>query len=198
MAFSAGKDSHVIIDLCAQIFGRVEAFYMYRVPNLQMIQSLCDRIKFRYGIKVQHYPHFDLSRCFKNAVFQPHWIGLEKVPTLKMIDVENHFRKERNVDWIAYGWRASDSRSRSIILSRTKGIDFNSQRVFPLRRWRRRDVLVYLHHVGIPLPPSLGRKEQGGVDLHRDVVLYLKTYYPKDLKKFLEVFPYAEAQLTEL
>jgi 3'-phosphoadenosine 5'-phosphosulfate sulfotransferase (PAPS reductase)/FAD synthetase len=198
VAFSGGKDSHVVIDLCASMFKRIEAYYMYRVPNLQMIQSLCERIKRQYEIDVQHYPHFDLVRCFKNAVFQPHWEAVKTIPSVKMKDIEDHFRKERGVDWIVYGWRASDSRSRAIILSRTKGIDFKGRRVFPLRRWKRRDVLTYLRHMKIPIPPALGREEQGGVDMHREVIKYLKEFWPEDLKKFLEVFPYAEAQLTNV
>lgn len=196
VAFSGGKDAHATLDLCCRVFRRVEAFYLYRVPGLQVIERLCDGVRRRYGVTVRHLPHFDLSRCFKFAVLQPHWAILDDTPRVTMHNVETAFRRDANVQWIAYGWRRSDSRSRAIILSNNRGRDDNARRLFPLRIWRRRDVLTYLRINRIPMPPAFGRDEQGGVDFHPATLRYLRAFWPADYAKILEMFPYAEIQVV--
>jgi len=87
------------------------------------------------------------------------------------------------------------------------GVDFHPEtlrylrekkpRVYPLRLWRRRDVFAYLSQRQIPIPPSFGRSEQGGVDFHPETLRYLREKKPRDYRRFLEVFPYAEAHENE-
>lgn len=195
VAFSCGKDSFAVMDLCCQVFDRIEAFYLYRVPDLQVIRRLCGVVENRYGVNVRHYPHFDLTRCFRYAVLQPHWSLLDHTPSLSMKDVESAFRQDAAVNWIAYGWRRNDSRSRALILKSNHGRDAKAKRIFPLRTWRRRDVLCYLSQRRIPIPPGFGRTEQGGVDFHPETLRYLKRYWPDDYVKIMEMFPYAESQI---
>jgi len=193
VAFSAGKDSHVVLDLVCRQFTRVDAFYLWRVPELEVIRRLCARVEKRYGIGVRMYPHFDLSRVFKHAVLQPHWGGLDRVPRVDMADVEARFRAETGVEWIAYGWRRNDSRSRALIISQTARMDWKARRVYPIGHWRRQDVLNYLRANGITRPPTFGRREQGGVDFHPATLNYLLQRFPDDYAKLVEMYPYAEA-----
>lgn len=69
---SFGKDSLCTLDLCTQIFPVVEAYYLYRVRGLRVVRYWANKVRQRYGIKVHMYPHFDLSRCYRHAVLQPH------------------------------------------------------------------------------------------------------------------------------
>jgi phosphoadenosine phosphosulfate reductase len=197
VAVSFGKDSLVTLDLCCRIFRRVEGYYLYRVANLRIVEEWADNVRRRHNITVRMYPHFDLARCYRNSVLQPHWKTARKAPAVDWQDVERTFRADANVSWLAYGWRRNDSRSRAIILAQCGGIDYKSRRVYPLRIFRRQDVYDYLAARQIPLPPGLGRKDQGGLDFHPEALRELKEKYPDDWAKWLIDFPFAEVQLQK-
>lgn len=197
VAVSFGKDSLATLDLCCQVFERVEAYYLFRVRDLDIVKGWARTVKKRHGVNVRMYPHFDLSRCYKHAVLQPHWRGLDDVPKINMADIETYFKAEAKIDWIAYGWRRNDSFSRALIMKKCAGYDPDAQRVFPLRSWRRQDVYAYLEERGIAAPPKLGRKEQGGLDFHRGALEELRKKYPADYAKWLRDFPFSEIQLLE-
>lgn len=197
IAVSFGKDSLTTIDLCFQVFNRIEGYYLYRVKNLSAVNNWNNFVKKRYGLNVRMYPHFDLSRCYKNAVLQPHWKNLSKeTPKIEMADIEFAFRKEKEIDWIAYGWRRNDSMSRALIMKQTNGFDEKFKRVFPLRAFTRKNVYEYLEQRKIPIPPNLGRKEQAGLDFHPEALKYLKENNEIDYLKWLTDFPFSEIQLV--
>jgi phosphoadenosine phosphosulfate reductase len=191
VAVSFGKDSLATLDLCCQAFTRVEAYYLYRVAGLEIVEQWAREVQRRHGVVVRYYPHFDLTRCYRNAVCQPHWQGLAKVPKLEMVDVEAAFRAEADVEWIAYGWRRNDSMSRAMIMKQTGGIDAKARRVYPLRAWSRAMVYAQLDGRGIPRPPTLGRKEQGGLDFHPDAVAALS---PADQQRWHTDFPFSAVE----
>lgn len=197
VAVSFGKDSLATLDLCCQIFARVEAYYLYRVRGLEVVQEWADEVYARHGVTVRMYPHFDLARCYRHAVLQPHWRGLNLAPAIKMADIERAFRAEAHVGWIAYGWRRNDSFSRALIMKQCAGLDFEARRVFPLRAFRRADVYQFLEARGIARPPTLGRREQGGLDFVRPALLWLREYYPDDYAAWLVDFPFSGVMLGE-
>lgn len=194
IAFSGGKDSHVVLDLAAATFPRLYGYYLYRVGELKFIDKICRRAEKRWSIKILYYPHFDLYRCYKNAIFQPHWKATDEVPKITMKDVEQTFRADTGVTFIAYGWRRTDSLSRALIMKSCHGIDLKAQRIYPIWQWRRSDVFSYLKIRNIPRPPALGRQEQGGADFHPEALRWLRDNYPDDYDKFIKEFPYAEIQ----
>lgn len=195
VAVSFGKDSLATLDLCCRVFPRVEGYYLFRVRGLDVVEKWARQVYDRHRVRVRMYPHFDLVRCYRNAVLQPHWRGLEKTATVKMADIEARFRASANVQWLAMGWRRNDSFSRALIMRRCDGYDEKAKRVFPLRAWRRADVFDYLKARSIPLPEALGRKEQGGLDFHPGALGALKTEHPEDWEKWLRDFPFAGLQL---
>lgn len=197
VAVSFGKDSLATLDLACQVFDRVEAYYLFRVRELDIVKGWAADVRRRHGVTVRMYPHFDLSRCYKHAVLQPHWRGLQSVPKIKMADIENAFKQDAQINWIAYGWRRNDSFSRALIMKKCAGYDPNSHRIFPLRSWRRQDVYAYLASRGIAEPPKLGRKEQGGLDFHRGALETLREEFPQDYARWLRDFPFSEIQLIE-
>jgi 3'-phosphoadenosine 5'-phosphosulfate sulfotransferase (PAPS reductase)/FAD synthetase len=194
-AVSFGKDSLATLDLCCQVFGRVEAYYLFRVRDLDMVRSWADEVLKRTGVRVRMYPHFDLARSYRYHVLQPHWrLRRESVPALRMADIDAAFRLDAAVGWIAYGWRRNDSFSRALIMKKTAGYDPQRRVVYPLRSWRRQQVYDYLDARGIARPPTLGRKEQGGLDFHPEAFAALST---EDRRRWLADFPFTEAQLAE-
>ena len=197
VAVSFGKDSLATLALCAEMFPRVEAYYLYRVRGLRVVQSWADEVRARHGVTVRMYPHFDLTRCYRYAVLQPHWRGLHTVPRIKMADIELAFRADADVDWIAYGWRRNDSFSRALIMKQCGGLDVQAHRVFPLRAWRRMEVYQFLMQRQIDTPPMLGRKEQGGLDFVRPALLWLREEYPDDYARWLVDFPFSDVMMEE-
>lgn len=197
VAVSFGKDSLVTLDLCCQVFPRVEAYYLFRVRGLEIVRQWSEVVQKRYGVSVRMYPHFDLSRCYRNAVLQPHWHGTDGTPRIVMADIESHFRAAARVDWLAYGWRRNDSFSRAIIMKICRGYDPAARRVFPLRSWKRGQVYEYLDNRGIPRPERLGREEQGGLDFHPAALALLKQHHPEDYARWLSDFPFSEIQLVQ-
>lgn len=197
VAVSFGKDSFTTLDLCASVFSIVEGYYLYRVAGLRVVEEWRAMVEKRWGVNVRPYPHFDLSRIYRNAVLQPHHRGYEKTPKIDMADVERAFRNDAKVDWIAYGWRRNDSFSRALIMKKCAGLDPKARRVFPLRAWSRAHVFEYLDARKIPRPDSLGRKEQAGLDFHPSALCFLRDNYPDDWAKWLEAFPFSEAQIQK-
>jgi phosphoadenosine phosphosulfate reductase len=193
VAYSAGKDSEVVLDLAKRFgFARIEAYHAYKVPDLKIVREFVRRAERRYGIEVRLYPWFTLSKMFRGALLMPHRAALARLPLVGQVEIEDRFRAEASISWILMGWRSSDSLSRAMILRQNGGIDEKHRRAFPLHRWRRGEVFSYLKVRRIPIPESFGRREQGGLDLHRDAVSILRKYYPEDYRRYLEVFPYAK------
>lgn len=192
VAVSYGKDSLAALDLCCRLFARVEAYYLYRVADMDIVAEWRETVLRRTGVTVRDYPHFDLARCYRHAVLAPHWKDLE-VPRVKLTDIEQVFREDANVEWIALGWRATDSLNRAIILKQCRGWDPNARRVFPLRKWRNSQVYDYLDAAGIKRPPTLGRVEQGGLDFNPGALAALS---PEDTRRWMNDFPFSGVQLN--
>lgn len=196
VAVSFGKDSLCTLDLACAIFPRVEAYYLYRVRDMEIVAGWANQVLDRYGVNVKMYPHFDLVRCYRHALLQPHWRGLEKVPRVKLPDIEKVFALDSNIEWFAMGWRRSDSLSRALIMKACGGMDAKSHRVFPLRAWKRSDVFEYLADRKIPLPNQLGRKEQAGLDFHAGALGHLRDEHPADWERWQRDFPFSGLQLV--
>lgn len=197
VAVSFGKDSLATLALCCELFSRVEGYYLYRVRDLRCVAEWARAVYERPGVRVRMYPHFDLVRCYRFSVLQPHWRGLDHTPAVTMADIETAFRLDANVSWIAYGWRRNDSFSRALIMRRCRGLDWPTRRVFPLRAFRRREVYEFLDSHGISHPPPLGRKEQGGLDFVKPALAWMREQYPDDWQRWVTDFPFSAVMLAE-
>lgn len=176
------------------MFRRVEGYYLFRVRDLDIVKEWAEQVRRRHGVVVRNYPHFDLVRCYRASVLQPNFIGADKVKKIGMADIECAFRRDANVKWIAYGWRRNDSFSRAMIMKKCGGYDPAARRVFPVRSWSRKLVLAYLADRDIPVPPGLGRKDQGGLDFHPAALEELRRNHPADWAKWERDFPLSGSQ----
>lgn len=197
IALSGGKDSIVTLDLAMQVFSRVEAFYMHLVEGLQCEAERLDPLVRRYGIRLHHVPHFALGGMLKDAVFSPHRHGhAHYLPDIKQKDIEALVRARSGVAWLAFGHRASDSIERNAMLKKIGGFDPKTHRVYPIWRWKPKDVLAYLRAKRLPIPRQLFPGHSDGVNLYPRTLRVLRERYPDDYRKILEVFPYAEAGIA--
>jgi 3'-phosphoadenosine 5'-phosphosulfate sulfotransferase (PAPS reductase)/FAD synthetase len=191
VAFSGGKDSLAVLDLCRRTFKRVVCFHMYFIPGLKCMEAAMEAAKERFEVEVLYYPHWILFKALRGGVFCNEGLHKESMPDFSLHDIYLWAMKETGVPLLATGAKKADSlwRRRYFYLAR----NWEKEGVFyPVKEWMKRDVLAYLSARKIPLPDS----EAGtatGLDLTTSSLLWLHDRHPDDFKKLCQWFPYAEA-----
>ena len=200
VGLSGGKDSLVTLDLCVREFGaeNVRAFFMYLVKGLDCVESTLRWCMRHYEIDVEFLPHWQLANSYKYAEYMPHRTGASEWRDTRLIDIEQAARLKTGADWLAYGHRMTDSIERVGMLSKLKGLDPVGRRVYPLWRWNEASVMSYLRHHKIPQPPKLTilKRSMTGVSFQEDTLLAIRSKFPDDYEKIVEVFPYLPAKLA--
>jgi len=189
VAYSDGKDSRAILDMCARTFSRVEAFFMYLVPGLACVEEGLEWARRRYNLKIHQYPHWLLSRLIRQDVYRLNFHTLDGFPEWKVADLYRAAMAESGIRLVATGAKKADSQWRKRNLASTAGYDYLLQ---PVREWSKTEVLAYLRSQGLPIPPSSNRSATG-IDLSTPSLLWLHDTYPEDFRRVCEVFPMAEA-----
>ncbi len=197
VGLSGGKDSIATLDLCVRRFQRVEAFFMHLVPGLWCEDAMLARVLKHFpSVKLHRLPHFDLSRYQRENAFgcNPR---LRKVALLSLAQVEAHLRALTGIEWFAYGERSSDGFARRAKLNPIGGFWEKFQRVYPIYRWKERNVYAYIRQRKLPCPTQKlgGRAVSGSVDLHPKSLEWLRDTFPDDYAKLVRVFPLAPAAL---
>lgn len=200
VGLSGGKDSLTTLDLCVQVFPRVECYYMYLVDGLACVETGIYHAVNRYKVKLHKVPHFDLINLYRSATFRWHLAAADNWTAGKYTEVEAYVRHVAGIEWTVTGQRMDESLERRGMLTPIKGLDWRHRRVYPLWRWVSRDVFAYLRARRIPLPEDFGKGARGvaGMSLSAETLRYLKAEHPADYAKVLEVFPFAEAQVKRL
>lgn len=188
VAFSGGKDSLVVMDMCLRAFSSVEAFFMYLVPGLESVEIELERARKRWGIEIRQYPHWLVQKVVKNGVYcASHWRN-DSLPDWKLADIYALALLDSEMPQLATGAKSADSGWRRRFMSTQR----EDQIFYPIAKWHKYDVLAYLRARGIPLPPSSGHTATG-IDLSEKSLLWLHDTFPDDFKRLCEVFPFAEA-----
>lgn len=200
---SGGKDSVATLDLCCEHFpGRVAAYFMYLIPNLEFQEKYLRYIERRYSLQVIRLPHWNLTTLFKQEVFRFPRPQSLRVKKLKAKDYDIYLRQKTGMHWIATGEKAIDSVERNAMIRQADGISEKRGRFWPLAFWNHAQVYSRIRSRGIALPPeyslaatSAGSSRSFGDLWHRSLV-WIKQQYPEDYRKILEVFPLAEVQFV--
>jgi 3'-phosphoadenosine 5'-phosphosulfate sulfotransferase (PAPS reductase)/FAD synthetase len=176
------------------LFDEIHCVFMYFIDNMEHQKPVLAYPK-KYGNKVivHQYPHWMLSHYFKTAYYRYHLID-DNVKLLSLKDIENNAKIRLGIDWVFNGAKQSDSLHRNLMLRRLKFESINevSNRVYPLSRWSKQDCLTYIKSHRLMLPQGYGVGKSNGLDLTLEVLLYLKTNFPGDYQKILNVFPFSE------
>lgn len=189
VSFSAGKDSLCVLDMCVRTFRRVEAYFMYFLPGLEVMEERLDAAKRRWGVVIHQVPHWTTFRSIKYGFYRwPSW-KLEDIPDLKLRDIYNLMIAKTGIPIIATGARRGDSLWRKRNLANTAHY---TDVIHPLVGWGKADVLGYLGAHKIPLPQSSGG-QMTGIGFATPDVLWLADNYPRDFKRMCEVYPFVEA-----
>lgn len=187
VAYSAGKDSIVVLDYAVRYFKKVSAFYMYMVPGLEMREIALKQAEDRYGIEIKQYPHFGLVEYLKRGIYCQKHLGL---PKYGLDDAYQAAMTDAGTNFLITGARAADSPTRRRYIGAHKGK--RDHIVFPISGWSKYDVLGYLKMRGLPIPDSSGANS-GGIDLAARSLIWLHDHHQKEWNQLLEWFPYADA-----
>lgn len=190
VAFSGGKDSLVCLDLAAKHFKRVVPFFMYFVPGLRCIDEKMDILKSRWGLDLLEYPHFVMFRAYSNSIYCKKSIRMAKeLREFGLVDIYKAVIHDTGIPLIINGSKESDS-----LWRRQRYFKFMTFEnvAYPLKTWKKYDVLSYLKMNNIPIPPSSGHQSTG-VDLSTPSILWIYDNYPDDFKKIEQFFPFIGA-----
>lgn len=198
VAYSGGKDSLCVMDLACKTFKQVVAFSMYFVPGLRVFDEQLEYAEKRWGIKIIQVPHFSLIQSLRQGRFCDLTEAHANLPSFELKDVYAWVLGMTGIDLLLTGAKNSDGLQRrqffeNVERQAEKGDVVWQSIGYPLKSWRKRDVISYLHTNKIPLPPSPEGVITSGIGLAPDIARWLKKDYPEDWEKICRWFPYAEA-----
>lgn len=188
VAYSDGKDSRVVMDLCVRHFMRVRGFFMELVPGLACIEEALDSARRRWGVEIVTYPHWLTARLMSDGLYCDASRRTDNLPKYTLQDVYALAMADSGIGFLATGAKRADSSWRRRFMASWR----ENSILNPIASWVKYDVVGYLKMRGIPLPPSSGHSATG-IDLSTPSLLWLHDTYPADFKRVCEFFSYAEA-----
>ncbi len=190
VAFSGGKDSLVVLDLACRHFKRVVPFFMFLVPGLRCQEEKMRIVRERWGLEVLNYPHFLLFKAFAFGLYCNRTVMTSTgMPDFGLTDIYKAVISDTGIRFIVNGSKETDS-----LWRRQKYFKFMTFEnvIYPIKTWRKHDVLSYLKMNNIPLPSSSGHQSTG-IDLSTPSLLWLHDKYPDDFERLRNYFPYIGA-----
>lgn len=170
---------------------------MYLVKDLEHIQIYIDwAIKKYPNVEVRQIPHLMLDVIRKNGFFcdeQP------DTKVRKIGEIEQSVMQECNSQYAFSGMKGVDGFMKRMRL-KMWAPTFTSPKgmVYPLALWTNKEVLQYIANRNLIKPMVYAAKSVSqGVGLDYETLSFLQKYYPNDLKKILQEFPYAEVALHQ-
>lgn len=190
VSFSGGKDSIVTLDLCSKYFKRIEAFFLWYVPDLEFQEETLRRYESAYGIRIHRLPHFELGNLLRYGTWRD---PDESVPILSVPELYDHVRSLTELHWIAAGERITDSLVRRAMIKASGTVDFKRGRFFPLAEWTKKDVVGYItkHRLRLGRDHDVLGFSFAGPEGR--TLAKIKEHFPNDYEKIRRFFPDVEA-----
>lgn len=198
VGFSTGKDSLVTLDLCRRYLKRVHVFFMYLVPGLEFQERSLKYYEQRFNVQILRLPHWQLAGMLSACTFRNPTSATCSLPNIKITDAENLVRERFGCDWIAYGLKKSDSLSRRPWLEKNGGIDHKKRTFYPVADFTDKAIYAYLRKYRLPLPVDYRLFGRSFGRLWAAELQGIKSHFPDDYRRILEVFPYAEAEIKRI
>lgn len=192
VAFSGGKESCVLLDLCTRFFDRVEAFFMYQVPGMSFQEKTLKWYEDKYSISIKRLPHFGTSRYLRYGVYrEPDF----EVPIIGMNDIYDFMRDRTGVYWIAAGERCADSIWRNAMIKHSGSIDETRGRFFPLAYWNKKETLEYIRVKKLYLGGESRWLGHSFAEIQGRELAMIKKHYPSDLERVKNIYPLCEGAI---
>jgi hypothetical protein len=203
LSFSGGKDS-----LCAWLtlrehFDKVIPFHVYRVPNLEWVDTVLDRYETYFGCHIYRVPAPDLYKMLRKHCFiPPHrwpWIEAAHLPYFDWNQVEFLVKRQVGVaqeTFTATGVRAVDNIQRRIAVKRYGPIHWGKRAFMPIWDTKKGDVIDILERFGVPLSVEYQwfGHSLGGLDYR--YMKPVKDNAPHDWAQIKRYFPLIHLELS--
>lgn len=201
---ATGKDSIVLLDLCAPYFKEIKCVFMYAVKNLDCVNRYIRWAEAKYdNVKFVQCPHFNISRHVKFG-----YLGCaqnEKQKQLNLSDITEIARSQTGIDWAFFGMKEADSLNRRVFLRRTAQenggdcINFKTKKAYPLNLYKHKDIVGYIRDNNLIFPQNYAKGKQSSGESPDNVAFldFCSREFPQDLAKIYAVYPEAERLLYE-
>ena len=198
VAYSGGKDSLCCMELACKTFRHVAAFHMYFVPGLRVIDEQLQYARDRWKVDVLEVPHFAFLHSLRDGRFCDITDQHDSLPAFELKDIYAWILKLTGVELLLTGAKNADGIQRRQFFEnidrKAKEGDVVWQSIgYPIKAWKKRDVVQFLNTNEIPLPPQPEGVVTSGIGLSPDIAKWLSEDYPDDWEKICAWFPYAEA-----
>lgn len=190
VAFSGGKESIVVLDLCFRYFKNVKPFFMYICPNLSFQERTLEWYERKYQTEIIRIPHMDVSEFFHYGSFR---IPDETFPVVSINDIYRYVRLETDIWWIAAGERIDDSIIRRAMMKKSGSIDVQRGRIYPVSAWKKQEILDYIKFHRLYLGQDSKKLGFSFKSLDGKELSMVKEYFPQDYEKIIHLYPFAEA-----
>lgn len=190
VAFSGGKESVVVLDLCYRFFKKVHPFFMYICPNLSFQERTLEWYEKKYQTEIIRIPHMDVSEFFHYGSFR---ISDSSFPIVSINDIYQYIRLQTDTWWIAAGERIDDSIVRRAMMKKSGSIDVQRGRIYPVLAWKKREIIDYIKFHNLYLGQDSKKLGFSFKSLWGKELAMLKHYFPQDYEKILRLYPFAAA-----
>lgn len=195
VAFSGGKESIVVTDLCFRYFKNVKLFFMYIVPDLSFQERTLQWYEKKYQTEIIRIPHMDASEFFHYGSFRTPDLSF---PVVSINDIYKYVRLQTDMWWIAAGERINDSIVRRAMMKKSGSIDEQRGRIYPVSEWKKSEILDYIKFHKLYLGEDSRKMGFSFKTLEGRELLMVKQNFPDDYKKILHLYPFAEASVKRL
>ena len=192
VAFSGGKESIVVLDMCMKHFKRVVPFFMYYIPGLSFQERMLRWYEDKYGIEIVRLPHFELSNLMRYGTLRNQDLT---VPIISINDIYEWMRNRYGIYWIAAGERSGDSVIRGAMIKHSGSIDEPRGRFYPVAWWKQQEILDYIKVKKLYRATdsrTFGTSFEG---VNTRSFVFLKEHFPSDYERALRLFPLAEGAI---
>lgn len=190
VAFSGGKESCVVLDLCFRYFKNVQPFFMYICPDLSFQEKTLEWYEKKYQTEIMRIPHMDCSEFFHYGSFrQPD----PTFPIVSINDIYHFMRVTYDMWWIAAGERIDDSIVRRAMIKNSSSIDVKRGRFYPVAYWKKKEIMEYIKFHNLYLGADSRKLGFSFKSLWGYELAMLKHHFPDDYKKVLRLYPFAAA-----
>ena len=190
VAFSGGKESVVVLDMCFRYFKNVKPFFMYICPNLSFQEKTLEWYEKKYQTEIIRIPHMDVSEFFHYGSFR---IPDYSFPIVSINDIYQYVRLESDMWWIAAGERINDSIVRRAMMKKSGSIDVQRGRLYPVSGWKKQEVKDYIKFHNLYLGADSRKLGFSFKSLWGKELAMLKNHFPDDYDKVLKLYPFAAA-----
>lgn len=202
--FSGGKDSLCALISLHRYFHRIIAFHCTSWPGMRYVGEYLDKVEYMMdGLHILRLIGEDFPMALDRMMYQPMDTCMEVeekgfvCEDYSKLDILEYLRYKYSLPkaWCAFGINMNDSMDRRIYIKRTGGKNPQNKTFYPCLNWPREEILNTIRDAGIPLISSYRywNRTMGNVPgiVTNEI---LKAHYPEDWKRYLALYPLAEAK----